>query len=273
MLYFKNMEIKQKASFESSEVRVYKLDDEYVRYYGNSCYCGEPNYSGNFPQEYVKASELLHASSNNSYIAEVLGDSMIEADIKEGDKVVINLDRAPQDGDVVLAVIDGEITLKFLAHDENGNTWLMPANKNYKPIPFARSYTNEIVGVMVSLIRQRPKFDAILRGRLNEAVKENYRLVRTDEGKASKISKYIPNNQDVKKVMRKLHNILDGQSGIMVVKIMRAAIEAGVLTSMPTIGELSSEFDIQLQSSLFYRYRNRLFTEDELKDYTKLLIS
>lgn len=273
MLYFKNMEIKPKASFESSELRVYKLDDEYVRYYGNACYCGEPRLGGDAPQEYVKASELLHASSKNSYIAEVLGDSMIDADIKEGDKVVISLDKAPKDGDIVLAVLDGEITLKFLAHDERGNTWLMPANKNYKPIPVVKSNTNLIIGVMVSLIRERPKFDAILRGRLNEAVKEKYRLVRTTDGEASKISKYIPNNQNAKKVLRKLHDILDGQSGIMVVKIMRAAIESGVLASMPTIGELSSEFDIQLQSSLFYRYRNRLFTEDELKDYTKILIS
>jgi repressor LexA len=68
-----------------------------------------------------------------SYILKVKGDSMIEAGIQPGDLVIVERTNAPRVGDIVIAEVDGEWTMKFLR--KRGNTlYLAPANRRYKPI-------------------------------------------------------------------------------------------------------------------------------------------
>lgn len=68
-----------------------------------------------------------------SFLLEVKGDSMIEAHIEEGDLVIAERAVTARDGDIVVAEVDGEWTLKFFKK-LGDKTWLQPANKNYKPI-------------------------------------------------------------------------------------------------------------------------------------------
>ena len=80
----------------------------------------------------------------------VTGDSMIEAGIHSGDRVVVERDTPARPGDVVVAVIDGEFTLKTLAV-EDGEAVLRPANPAY---PVLRPGDRlQIFGVVVGLIR------------------------------------------------------------------------------------------------------------------------
>ena len=80
----------------------------------------------------------------------VTGDSMIEAGIHPGDRVVVERDTPARPGDVVIAVVDGEFTLKTLAI-ENGTAVLVPANPAY---PVLRpSDRLQVFGVVVGLIR------------------------------------------------------------------------------------------------------------------------
>ncbi|MFZ1829017.1 MAG: S24 family peptidase [Candidatus Competibacteraceae bacterium] len=80
----------------------------------------------------------------------VTGDSMMEAGIHPGDRVVVERDAPARPGDVVVAIIDGEFTLKTLAV-ENDQAVLQPANPAY---PVLRpSERLEIFGVVVGLIR------------------------------------------------------------------------------------------------------------------------
>lgn len=87
----------------------------------------------------------------NSYLLKVKGDSMIEAGIFSGDMVVIEKDRTPKDGDVVVACIDSEFTLKTLRHINN-QPYLAPANSEYKELIPKDSL--EIFGVVVSVMRK-----------------------------------------------------------------------------------------------------------------------
>ena len=82
---------------------------------------------------------------------QVRGDSMIEAGIHEGDFVVIEKVRSAVPGDVVLAFVDGEFTLKTLARDKHG-FYLEAANAAYAPIRPEQDL--EIHGVMVGLFRK-----------------------------------------------------------------------------------------------------------------------
>ena len=79
----------------------------------------------------------------------VTGDSMIEAGIHPGDRVVVERDTPARPGDVVVAVIDNEFTLKTLAV-EDGAAILRPANRHY---PVIRPGDLTIFGVVVGLIR------------------------------------------------------------------------------------------------------------------------
>ena len=82
---------------------------------------------------------------------QVRGDSMIEAAITDGDWVVIEKTRSAMPGDVVLAFVDGEYTLKTLARDKKGFL-LQAANPEFAPIRPEQGL--EIHGVMVGLFRR-----------------------------------------------------------------------------------------------------------------------
>lgn len=86
-----------------------------------------------------------------SYLLKVSGDSMIEAGINPGDLVVIEEEREPKEGEIVVARVDGEFTLKYF-YRKNGQVFLMPANKKYQPIVPAENL--EIFGIVVSVIRK-----------------------------------------------------------------------------------------------------------------------
>ena len=80
----------------------------------------------------------------------VSGDSMIDAGIHSGDRVVVEREAPARPGDVVVALIDGEFTVKTLAA-ENGEVVLKPANPAY---PVLRPGDRlQVFGVVVGLIR------------------------------------------------------------------------------------------------------------------------
>lgn len=77
--------------------------------------------------------EFLIKRKDATYLLEVDGDSMIDAHIAPGDLVVAERTNTARDGDIVIAEVDGEWTMKYLRH-KLGRVWLEPANKKYKPI-------------------------------------------------------------------------------------------------------------------------------------------
>jgi repressor LexA len=85
-----------------------------------------------------------------SFLLKVSGDSMIEAGILPGDLVIVDRSRAPKNGDVVVAEVDGAWTLKHFRKQGDAVT-LLPANAKYAPIK-PRSELR-IAGVVTSVIR------------------------------------------------------------------------------------------------------------------------
>lgn len=84
------------------------------------------------------------------YLLKVKGDSMINAGIHEGDVVIIDSKKEATNGDIVVALVDGENTVKRLV--KNGRGWYLAAeNPNYGPI--MPDETLSIQGVVVGLLR------------------------------------------------------------------------------------------------------------------------
>lgn len=77
--------------------------------------------------------EYLTPNKEASYILRVKGDSMIDAGIQEGDMVIVERRQVYKPGQIVIASVDGEHTIKYL-RKEHGKYYLEPANAKYKPI-------------------------------------------------------------------------------------------------------------------------------------------
>jgi repressor LexA len=75
--------------------------------------------------------DYLIKKKESTYVLTVDGDSMIDAHIKHGDLVIAEKTQHAKDGQIVIAEIDGEWTMKYY-RERGGKAWLEPANKNFK---------------------------------------------------------------------------------------------------------------------------------------------
>ncbi len=80
----------------------------------------------------------------------VRGDSMVGAGILDGDKVVVRPQQTADDGQIVVARIGDEATVKRLSR-KNGQVWLMPENDAYEPIDGTDA---ELVGLVKAVVRE-----------------------------------------------------------------------------------------------------------------------
>jgi repressor LexA len=84
------------------------------------------------------------------FLLKVVGESMIDAAICDGDWVVIRQQNVADNGDIVAAMIDGEATVKTFKRT-GGQIWLMPHNPAFDPIP---GNDAAILGKVVTVIRK-----------------------------------------------------------------------------------------------------------------------
>lgn len=101
--------------------------------------------------EVVTIDDYLIERPSQTVLVRVRGDSMVDAGILEGDLVVVEKGSPARRGDIVVAVVDGEFTLKRF-DEEAGGFVLRPANPAYPTLRPTQSL--EIFGVMVGLIRK-----------------------------------------------------------------------------------------------------------------------
>jgi len=105
--------------------------------------------------EEVEAFLAVDASlvkSKDSFILRVKGDSMIEAHIVEGDMAIIQPQTTAENRDIVVAIIDGEATLKRF-YREPGHIRLQPENAALEPILMRPGEDIQIIGKVTGLFR------------------------------------------------------------------------------------------------------------------------
>ncbi len=94
---------------------------------------------------------FLIKNPNSTFMLKISGDSMIEAGILPGDFVLVDRSLKPKIGDIVIARVDGNWTVKYLKK-KNNRLVLAPANKDYKIIvPDDELY---IAGVVIGVVRK-----------------------------------------------------------------------------------------------------------------------
>lgn len=88
--------------------------------------------------------------SGTLFMLKVVGDSMVDAAIADGDWVVVRQQPSADNGDIVAAMLDGEATVKTFKK-RDGHVWLMPHNPAYAPIPGDDA---TILGRVVTVLRK-----------------------------------------------------------------------------------------------------------------------
>lgn len=132
------------------------LCDTEVPMYDSPVPCGEPNTCyGESLETVLLPKELL--SMHPEFMIPVKGDSMKDAGIVAGDMVKVISDVTPYDGDIVLACIDGEYTLKTYYEDDEGQQWLVPQNEKYEPILLEEKKNVRIFGRVKEVVKQTPR--------------------------------------------------------------------------------------------------------------------
>lgn len=98
----------------------------------------------------VSLDESFDLDNPSTFLFTVSGDSMVNAGIFDGDKVIVKKTPEAKDGEIVLAFVDGGYTLKRL-RKKDGKIWLQPENPAYPPIVPEESLT--IFGTASGIVR------------------------------------------------------------------------------------------------------------------------
>ena len=111
------------------------------------------------PIEAVQSTETIFVPEDmvgrrDTYVLQVKGDSMIEEQIRDGDYVIVENRQTARDGEMVIALLEGEnVTLKKLYRERDGRVRLQPANTALKPL-FVDARSLKIQGVVIGVLRR-----------------------------------------------------------------------------------------------------------------------
>ena len=114
---------------------------------------GFPSPATDYIEDGLDLNEYLVRHKAASFMFKVQGHSMRDAGIVDGDKVVVDRSIEPQHNQIVIAVVDGEYTIKRL-YRRNGGVELRSENPAFKPICFKAESQLEIWGVVVGVVRR-----------------------------------------------------------------------------------------------------------------------
>ena len=145
------LRLKTEGFLESTPDRRLKPGRRFFeRALAESVRAGLPSPAADAAPEALTIDEHLVANPSRTILVKVKGDSMIDAGILDGDTVVVEKRATADVGDIVVAIVENEFTLKRLARDK-GRMVLKPENKAY---PVIRPRDDlEIFGVVVGQFR------------------------------------------------------------------------------------------------------------------------
>jgi repressor LexA len=115
--------------------------------------CGSPILAEEHVEGYLRVSKSILGKGREHFILQAIGDSMDKAGIQEGDYLVIRKDSEAQTGDIVLAMIDDEATVKKFVKSGDGFL-LIPVSSNPIHTPIVTDEATQILGKVVHVIGQ-----------------------------------------------------------------------------------------------------------------------
>jgi len=124
-----------------------------VPLYLDAVSAGFPSPADDYVETALDLNRYLVANPSATFMVRVGGDSMVDAGILDGDVLVVDRSREPMPGRIVVAVLDGELTVKRLCRLQ-GRIFLTPENTAYRPIEVREDQELTIWGVVTGVIRK-----------------------------------------------------------------------------------------------------------------------
>lgn len=122
-----------------------------VAFFVSRVEAGFPSPADDYLEGRLDLNEHLVARPAATFFLRVSGDSMTGAGIYAGDILIVDRSIAPSDGKIVIAAVDGELTVKRL-YRRDGHIRLLSENPQYKPIEIAAGQDLHVWGVVIHAI-------------------------------------------------------------------------------------------------------------------------
>lgn len=114
---------------------------------------GFPSPAEDFKEIRISLDKELVQNENATFYARVRGNSMVDANIEDGDLLVIDRSVETRDGKIAVCMLDGEFTIKRLKV-EHDCMYLMPENKKYAPIKVTEENELIIWGIVTYVVKR-----------------------------------------------------------------------------------------------------------------------
>ena len=141
------------ASLVGDVIRFVESKAFKIPLYSATVQAGSPAFADDHVESRMDLNAHLVRRPEETFLVRAAGDSMIDANIRDGDLLVVDRAASPTHGKIVIAAVDGGLTVKFLIIKQ-GRTYLMPANPEYSPIPVNPETGVTIWGVVTSSVRE-----------------------------------------------------------------------------------------------------------------------
>jgi len=122
-----------------------------ILYYEAAVKAGFPSPAMDYLEERIDLTKEFIKHPLSTFLVDSSGDSMINAFIPPKARLIVDRSLNPRNGDIVLAVLNGEFTVKFLKKNEH-RCWLIPANSKYREIEVTPEMNMQIWGVITHVI-------------------------------------------------------------------------------------------------------------------------
>ncbi len=120
--------------------------------YSSSVAAGQPSPADDHIAETLDLNQLLVKHPGNTFLVRASGESMLNAGIQHADVLVVDRSIKATHGKIVVAAVDGQLTVKRLKQTSDGQVYLMPENEKFAPLQIRPENDMHIWGVVVSVI-------------------------------------------------------------------------------------------------------------------------
>ena len=128
-----------------------KLKTIHISAFRNKVNAGFPSPANDYLEERIDLNKELIRHPLSTFIIDCQGDSMIDAFIAPKSKLVVDRSEKPRNGDIVLAILNGEFTVKYFKKNDF-KCWLQPANKKYRDIEITPEMELQVWGVVIWIL-------------------------------------------------------------------------------------------------------------------------
>lgn len=125
----------------------------HVPLFSHKVAAGFPSPADDYVQRTLSLDEHLIQHKVSTFFMRAKGDSMVGAGIFDGDLLVVDKSLTPTSGDIVIAIVDGDFTVKRFTK-RGGTITLRPENPRYKEIEFKEGQQLEVWGVVTSAVKK-----------------------------------------------------------------------------------------------------------------------